>query len=266
MTVDEVKIGFIGFGNMAGAIAEGLISQGVVPAERMFACAGHLDTLKEKCAAMGGVHACADASSVAANADIVFLAVKPAMLETVVKPVKEALCGKIVVSVAAGYDHARFLSEGILTEDTHLICTCPNTPVSIGKGIFIMENKHSLTEAEATLLKELLSPVSLVLFMDTKLLGIGGTVSGCSPAFVAMFIEALSDAAVMYGIPRKIAYQIVEKMMEGTAAMALATEQHPGQMKDAVASPGGTTIRGIASLEEHNFRGAVIDAIKAIEE
>ena len=129
-----------------------------------------------------------------------------------------------------------------------------------------MENKHSLTEAEVTLLKELLSPVSLVLFMDTKLLGIGGTVSGCSPAFVAMFIEALSDAAVMYGIPRKTAYQIVEKMMEGTAAMALATEQHPGQMKDAVASPGGTTIRGIASLEEHNFRGAVIDAIKAIEE
>ena len=101
--------------------------------------------------------------------------------------------------------------------------------------------------------------------MRLKDLVIGAIIGGCAPAFAEVFMEALADAAVMYGIPRATAYPLVSKMLEGTAALQLASGKHPAAMKDDVCSPGGATIRGIASLEEHGFRGAVIDAVKAIQ-
>ena len=257
-------IGFIGFGNMAGAIAKGWIASGL-DAESLYACAGHYEKLQEKCNAMGGVHALRTPEEVAEASEIVLIAVKPYMIADVIGPIREKLAGKIVISVAAGYDFDRYASEKLLPETAHLLCTCPNTPVSIQKGIFVIEQKNSLMEEEYKEVEELLSRISLVIPVASNLLGIAGTVSGCGPAFVALFIEALGDAGVMYGIPRKTAYQMVSRMIEGTAAMQLATGQHPGAMKDDVCSPAGTTIRGIAALEENGFRAAVIDAIKAIQ-
>ena len=114
-------------------------------------------------------------------------------------------------------------------------------------------------------MEELFSHVGLVLTVDTPLLGLAGTICGCSPAFVAMFIEALADAALKYGIPRADAYRMVSQMIVGTGKLQLETGQHPGAMKDAVCSPGGTTIVGVGELEQRGFRGAVIAAIDAID-
>ncbi|SFG33760.1 pyrroline-5-carboxylate reductase [Oribacterium sp. WCC10] len=266
-TIDELKIGFIGFGNMAGATAKGLINSGL-KADNMYAAAGHFDKLKEKCEEMGGINPCKSAEEVAQLSDLVFIAIKPNKIKEVISPVKTILSGekhKTLISVAWGYNFDRYFEEGILKNDTHIICTCPNTPVSINKGIFVVENKHSLNYEEYEMIEELLGRISLVIPVETRLMDVSGTVCGCGPAFADLFIEALGDAAVMYGIPRKTAYRMVSRMLEGTAAMQLSSGKHPGEMKDDVCSPGGVTIKGVAALEEKGFRAALIDAVKAIQ-
>ncbi len=170
-----------------------------------------------------------------------------------------------MVSLAWGYDLARYEKEEIFPDTTHLLCTIPNTPVSVCKGIFVTEKTSTLTDEEQALVQALLEKISLVIPVETAQLNIGGIIGGCAPAFAEVFMEALADAAVMYGIPRATAYPLVSKMLEGTAALQLASGKHPAAMKDDVCSPGGATIRGIASLEEHAFRGTVIDAVKAIQ-
>jgi pyrroline-5-carboxylate reductase len=264
---EVLKVGFIGFGNMAGAIAEGLINSGFA-AVNMYAAAGHFDKLQEKCKEMGGINPVEDVSKIVDVSDIIFIAVKPGKVKEVITPVRAQLSlnGKVIVSVVWGYNYDRYFDEEILVAGTHVICSCPNTPVAINKGIFVVENKHSLSEEEFEIINELLGKISLVIPVETKLLGISGTVCGCGPAFTDMFTESLSDAAVMYGIPRKTAYRMVSRMIEGTSALQLHCGKHPGEMKDEVCSPGGSTIKGVAALEEHGFRGAVIDAVRAIQD
>ena len=156
--------------------------------------------------------------------------------------------------------------EEILAPGTHHLSTIPNTPVAVCEGIVVCERRHSLSEAEWQSVQALLSHVGLVVTVDTAQLGIAGTVCGCGPAFVAMFIEALADAAVKHGIVRADAYRMASQMVVGTGKLQLATGQHPAVMKDAVCSPGGTTIVGVGELERKRFRGAVIDAIDAIQD
>ena len=178
-------------------------------------------------------------------------------------PVREALRGKIVVSVVAGYTFGRY--ERILAEGTPHLSTIPNTPVSVGEGIVVCERRHSLSEEDYARITELLSKIGLVLTVDTELLDIAGTVGGCGPAFVCLFMEALADAAVKHGIARTDAYRMAGQMVAGTGRLLLESGLHPAQLKDAVCSPGGTTIVGVAELERRRFRGAVLDAIDAIE-
>jgi len=195
---------------------------------------------------------------------VVVVAVKPYQVEAVLAPVKGMLAGKVVVSVAAGMTFDRY--EEILAPGTHHLSTIPNTPVAVCEGIVVCERRHSLSEAEWQSVQALLSHVGLVIPVDTAQLGIAGTVCGCGPAFVAMFIEALADAAVKHGIVRADAYRMASQMVVGTGKLQLATGQHPAMMKDAVCSPGGTTIVGVGELERKRFRGAVIDAIDAIQD
>ena len=228
-----MKIGFVGFGNMASAMADGWIAAGVAASD-MCACAGRYDALVERCEARGMV-ACHDAAEVVAASDIVVAAVKPYMIEKVFAPLKDALAKKVVLSVAWTWDSAKW--EQVLPGVAH-ISTVPNTPVSLGKLGAVGE-------------------------LDTSLLFVGGTVGGCAPAFVAMAIEALGDAAVKHGIPRADAYRIVSQMVLGTAKLQLATGQHPAAMKDAVCSPDGATIKGVVALEDAGMRSALVKAIDA---
>ena len=245
-----MKVGFIGFGNMAQALAAGLAASGALQPGQIGACARDRAKLHRNTEPHGFL-AFDDAAGVAGFADVVVVAVKPYQVEAVPAPVKGMLAGKVVVSVAAG---------------THHLSTIPNTPVAVCEGIVVCERRHSLSEAEWQSVQALLSHVGLVVTVDTAQLGIAGTVCGCGPAFVAMFIEALADAAVKHGIVRADAYRMASQMVVGTGKLQLATGQHPAVMKDAVCSPGGTTIVGVGELERKRFRGAVIDAIDAIQD
>ena len=258
-----MKVGFIGFGNMAQALAAGLAASGALQPGQIGACARDRAKLHRNTEPHGFL-AFDDAAGVAGFADVVVVAVKPCQVEAVLAPVKGMLAGKVVVSVAAGMTFDRY--EEILAPGTHHLSTIPNTPVAVCEGIVVCERRHSLSEAEGQSVQALLSHVGLVVTVDTAQLGIAGTVCGCGPAFVAMFIEALADAAVKHGIVRADAYRMASQMVVGTGKLQLATGQQTAVMKDAVCSPGGTTFGGVWELERKRFRGAVIDAIDAIQD
>lgn len=258
-----MKIGFIGFGNMASALADGWVRTGALRPAEIGASARNWEKLRRKTESKGFMPF-VNTAEVVEFADIVVVAVKPYQVDAVLAPVKEALHRKIVVSVAAGYPFEKY--EGILAAGTHHLSTIPNTPVSVGEGIIVCERRHSLTKEEYELVTGLFSKIGMVLSVDTELLDVAGTVSGCGPAFVCLFMEALADAAVKYGITRDDAYRLVGQMVAGTGKLLLQTGLHPGQLKDAVCSPGGTTIVGVAELERRRLRGAVIDAIDAIQQ
>ena len=185
-----MKVGFIGFGNMAQALAEGFAATGALKPCQIGACARDRAKLRRNTEPKGFL-AFDDAARVAEFADMVIVAVKPHQVEAVLSPVKELLAGKIVVSVAAGMTFGKY--ETILAPGTHHLSTVPNTPVAVGEGIVVCERLHSLSDGEWKETELLFSHVGLVMQVDTPLLGLAGTICGCGPAFVAMFIEALAD-------------------------------------------------------------------------
>ena len=214
----NLTIGFIGYGNMAQAIAQGFVDAGVVTGGQMVACAAHYDKL-EKTTAELGVRPLRNALEVVTAADVIII---------------------------------------------HIQCTIPNTPMAVGKGVLVTESVNTLTDDETETFEQLFGPISLIERVDTAHMNIAMVVAGCAPSFTDMYIEALGDAGVQYGLQRATAYRLAAKMVEGVGALYMATETHPGAMKDAVCSPGGTTIKGVAQLEKDGFRGSVIDAVDAI--
>ena len=260
--LNNIKIGFIGFGNMAQAISDGLIFKEAIKPNQIYACANNWDKLctntKNK-----GINPCKTTEELVDKSDIVIIAIKPHLIPEVITPIRENLQQKIVISVAAGYSFEKY--EALLCPGTAHLSTIPNTPVSMGEGIIIAEKRHSLSKEQYKIVEELLSKISLLQLVDSNQLSIAGTLSGCGPAFTSMFIEALADAAVKHGLTRDISYKLASQMVAGTGKLQIATGQHPGQMKDAVCSPGGTTIIGVSMLERKGLRASVIDAIDAIE-
>lgn len=257
-----MKIGFIGYGNMGRAILKGLLAKNTINAENVYACARRFDVLCEK-TAEDGINALKTPVEVVEKADVIILAVKPYQMEEILCSIKNQLKGKIVVSIAAGLEHAWY--KELLGNDINIISTIPNVPIAVGEGIIVCEEEHSLDENQLQIFKELFSSISLIHFATSKNFSTAGTVAGCGPAFVAMFIEALGDAGVKYGLDRKSAYELAAKMISGTSMLYLIDNKHPAEIKDSVCSPGGTTIKGVSALEENKFRNAVISSIDAIE-
>ena len=263
MDIRNASVGFIGFGNMAGAICDGLLMKDVIRPERIFACARDQGKLRAKCDARG-INACSNAAETASSCDIIVLGVLPQQVESVVKENAEALKDKPVFSIAAGIDYARFVSY--LGEGFHHISTIPNTPVAVGEGIIVAEARHSLTPEQLALFEGIFSQIAKIEYFSSDLLSLGGTGAGCAPAFVDVFIEAMADGLVKNGMTRQQAYSIVPQMLIGTAAYMMQSGKHPGELKDAVCTPGGTTIVGISALEETGFRHSLIYAIDKIME
>lgn len=262
LDLSTVRIAFLGFGNMASAMADGWIRSGAVRPEQLGAASRRQDVLEARTKARG-MKAFATCEEAARWADVVVVAVKPHLVEGVVKPIRGILKDRLVLSVAVGrlFD----FYESILEPGTRHLSTLPNTPVSINEGIVICEARHSMTLDDEAFVEQLFAKLGLAEFADEKMMSAAGTLAGCGPAFAAMFIEALADGAVKHGVPRAAAYSLASQMLAGTAKLQLETGAHPGAMKDAVCSPGGTTIIGVAALERKGFRSAVIDAIDAIE-
>lgn len=263
MDVRDKRVGFIGFGNMAAAICDGLLAKKVVDPANIYASARDMDKLKAKCESRG-INACSDAGEAAASSDIVVIGVLPHQVEAVVKGAADALKGKPLFSIAAGIDYARYIS--FLGEGFNHISTIPNTPIAIGEGIIVAEATHSLTGEQVELFEGIFGQIARIEYFSSELLSLGGTGAGCAPAFVDIFIEAMADGLVKNGMGRAQAYSIVPQMIMGTASYFMKSGRHPGELKDAICTPGGTTIVGISALEETGFRYSLIHAIDMIME
>lgn len=261
MDLKQYKIGFIGFGNMAQAIAKGWVLSKEIQPDQLYASARDQKKLALNTDALG-IHAIETNRKLVKSVDIIILAVKPHQIDQLISPLKDILRGKTVVSVAVNYLYEDF--QKILSVETDHLSTLPNTPVAFGDGVLLFEEKHSLTDEKFTYILELFELISQVEVIPTEQMPIAGIITGSAPAFVDLFIEALGDAAVKHGLDRKTAYRLSSQMISGTANLQLKTEKHPGQLKDEITSPSGTTIKGIASLEKNSFRGTIIEAVDEI--
>ena len=284
-------LGFIGMGNMAGAIAAGILQKGLMKKEEVFAYAPHYEKLEANAEKIGFVP-CKDLKGLTAKADTLVMACKPYQIEGVLSEIKEELKGKALISIAAGWNYDKY--EKYLDKSTRLQFIMPNTPAMVGEGVLLFEEKNSKMNdlkyiqpnhynMQTTMsgkivgmkivgcnlipqynIKKLFEALGIVIELPVHLMGIGGALTGCGPAFVDLIIEALGDAGVKYGVPRKQAYEMVSQMILGSAKLQLETGEHPGVLKDNVCSPAGTTICGVDALEHAGIRAGFIDAIDAI--
>lgn len=257
------KIGFIGMGNMAQALVAGFVASGKVKGEDIHAYAPNQEKLATNCQHLG-ICPCSSLAEMAEKSDTIFIACKPYQVEEVVKDLGNVLENKSMVSVAAGWDFNKY--RAILPESTKIQCIMPNTPVSVSEGVLLVAEENNWDPAEKIELLSLLNSVGRVVELPTRLMDAGMAISGCGPAFIDMVIEALADGAVKNGIQRKQAYELVCQTMIGSAKLQLESGIHPGQLKDNVCSPGGLTIKGVASLEESGIRSAFIKAVDKVLE
>lgn len=249
-----MKYGFIGCGNMGGAIATALskATKDIILADPF------------KAEALSAELGCACGSNEeAASSERLFLAVKPQVMGAVLESLQGVLAEKkpMLITMAAGLEIATI--EKMAGTKLPVIRIMPNTPVAVGKGtIQYCRNELVDDAAVADFLSDMRFAGSLD-SIDEKLIDAACSLSGCGPAFAYLFIEALADGAVACGVPRDKALQYAAATVAGAAEMVLTTGKHPGALKDAVCSPGGSTIEGVKALEEHGFRGAVMDCVAA---
>ncbi len=255
-----MKLGFFGFGNMAQAMLKGLLLTKALSPEEIGATALHKDKLRKNCEAFG-IKAYDEAAALAEDSEVFVIAVKPYQLDELLPPLLPQLKDKCIINVAAG---KTFRDIEALLPGTRHISTGPNLAMAVGEGIMALENKHSLQEDDLHFIRETFGKSALLEFVDTDLLGISGSLSGCGPAFTAMYAEALADAGVKHGLKRDAAKRLTAQMLLGSAKLLQGTYE-PSELKDKVCSPGGTTIRGVSALEKAAFRGAVIGALDAVE-
>lgn len=254
-------IGFIGAGNMGSAMIGGICGSGLVTPSNILVSA-HSAATTEKIHAAYGVRTTLSNEEVAATSDILFIAIKPYQFASALPAIAASLkkdC--IIVSVAAGQSIAAI--ESLLGSDIKLVRAMPNTPALVGESMSALCRSSNVTDDELALIKQLFECFGKAEVVTESMMDAVIGVAGSSPAYVYMFIEAMADAAVADGMPRTMAYKFAAQSVLGAAKMVLETGKHPGELKDAVCSPGGTTIEAVASLEAGGFRDTIITAQRA---
>ena len=260
----QKKIGFIGCGNMASAMIGGILSAGALKPEEIIA-SNHTAPKLEKAKEQFGIETTPDNHVVAAQSEIVVIAVKPQFYGKVIEEISDDVPdASVVVSLAPGKKLEKL--QDMFGRDLKLIRAMPNTPALVREGMTAICSGRLVTEEEIGRVSRLFSAFGKTEIVDETMMDAVGAVSGCSPAYVYMFIEAMADAAVMGGIPREKAYTFAAQSVLGSAKMMLETGKHPGELKDMVCSPAGTTIEGVAALERAGFRGTVIEALRVCME
>lgn len=256
-----MTLGTIGCGNMSKAILGGAISSNSLPAEHIL-IKSSTEASTQATANLLGVTACFDLDKLVVSSDVIIIGVKPGVVAEVLSAVKasgKVTANTVFISIVAGLSLSTLESQ--LPAGTKIIRTMPNTPTLVGEGmIAYTPNSHCDAKDEETLKKLLSSAASLAKVPEAHMNAVTG-LSGSGPAYVYTFIEALADGAVKEGLPRAQALELAAKTVLGSAKMVLETGTHPAQLRDNVASPGGTTIAGIAALEENGFRNATIQAV-----
>lgn len=256
----STRYAFIGAGNMAKAMIGGILSSGLATPNCVLASnpsAPKLDALKEE---FGIQTFQQDNAAAAVQADVLVLSVKPYLYETVIAEIRDVIQPEtIVVMIAAGQTLAA--NETRFDKPVKLVRVMPNTPALVGEAMSAVCFNANITPGDRNLVMAMLNSFGKAEEVPEKLMDAVTGVSGSSPAYVYLFIEAMADAAVLHGMPRKQAYTFAAQSVLGSAKMVLETGMHPGELKDNVCSPGGTTIEAVASLEANGLRAAVIDAI-----
>lgn len=256
----KYKIGFIGCGNMAYAIVGGLINNANFSNMQIIAADTSDEALTKACRGYN-IFTTNDNKYVAEHSEVVFLSVKPQYYEEVISDIKNILTpSQIVVTIAPGKT-INWLEERF-ESNTKIVRTMPNTPAMVGEGITGVCRNSLVTDDEFDYVMSLLSSFGIAEPISENLMDAVVSVSGSSPAYVFMMIEAMADAAVADGMPRAQAYKFAAQAVLGSAKMVLETGKHPGELKDMVCSPAGTTIEAVRVLEEKGFRSAIMSAMK----
>ncbi|MDD6275511.1 MAG: pyrroline-5-carboxylate reductase [Clostridia bacterium] len=258
-----MKIGFIGCGNMGGALvraaANAEFADSIFIADNF---AEKVSALAEECKVNAS-----DVSTISNICDYIYIGVKPQMLDELFSEVTALLRKRsgrfVLVSMCAGISIQKV--KNLAGVDCPVIRIMPNMPVSVGKGV-VLGASEGTTDSEKETFEKIMSKVGVFDWIEEKYIDAASAVSGCGPAYAYMFIEALADGAVACGLPRDKAQLYAAGMLAGSAEMVLKTGKHPGELKDTVCSPGGTTIAGVKALEDGGFRASAINSVVAAYE
>jgi len=255
-----MKIGFIGCGNMGGAVMEGILKSGKAEAKDVLITTASNGKNKERCERLG-VNIAENNAQITSTCDVVFLAVKPYIIEGVLNEVKDSWRGEgqLVISVITGWNFARLRSY--IPEGVDILNTMPNTPCLVGEGVFALNMDADLTKEQFAFVEDLIGDLGTVVYIHENQIEALSGVCGCGPAYLYMMIEAMSDGGVAMGLPRDLAIKIAAQAAIGAGKMVLETGMHPGALKDAVCSPKGSTILGVHALEKGGLRAAAMDAV-----
>ncbi|TYH61154.1 hypothetical protein ES332_D07G030900v1 [Gossypium tomentosum] len=257
---ENFKLGFIGAGKMAESIARGVVQSGVMPPQRI-STAIHSNPSRGTPFQSLGISVYSHNTDVVDASDVIIFSVKPQVVKTVVLQLRPLLSKKkLLVSIAAGVklqDLEEWAGHG------RFIRVMPNTPSAVGMGASVMSLGGAATEQDGELVGKLFGAVGKTWKADEKLFDAVTGLSGSGPAYIYLAIESLADGGVTAGLPRELALGLASQTVLGAAAMAVQSGKHPGQLKDDVTSPGGTTIAGIHELEKNGFRGTLMNAVVA---
>lgn len=255
------KIGFIGCGNMGGALVKAAANAGY--ADCIYIC----DHFAEKTDALSkelGVHV-SDSVTIAEECNYIFMGVKPQVIDKAFAEISDILSERddcVLVSMAAGVAIEKIKT---LSKAKHIIRIMPNMPVSVGEGV-VLASRFDVDDKNKDEFNSIMKCAGIVDWIDEKLIDAGCAISGCGPAFVYIFIEALADGAVSCGLPRDKAMLYTAETVLGSAKAVIESGKHPGKLKDEVCSPGGTTIAGVKALEDGAFRSNAMNAVIAAYE
>lgn len=260
-----LKLGFIGAGNMGSAILRGLISAQYITADDMAICDLSARKLEELSDEFPGLTCTESDVELAEMCDMIILAVKPHFMAETIEHIYDELSTKAVISIAAGWTVEQ-LAAALEGAGATWLRVMPNTPAMVGEGMTAICEDTTFDQDDFDFAKGIFDAVGRTVVVPEKLFDGVIAISGSSPAYVFMMIEAMADAGVKEGLTRAVAYEMAAQTLLGSALMVLQTGTHPGALKDAVCSPGGTTIEAVEELERKGFRAAIMDAMKVCAE
>uniref|UniRef100_A0A182PEL4 Pyrroline-5-carboxylate reductase n=1 Tax=Anopheles epiroticus TaxID=199890 RepID=A0A182PEL4_9DIPT len=261
-------VGFIGGGNMAYAIASGLLNKGVVQPEQILVSATNLPNLQKRWSPLGVTQATVNNEEVARKADVIFICVKPQIFPNILddfnKMRNEDCSRKLFVSIMAGVTLERLKTNLEMFQPFTLARAMPNTPMQVGVGctVYCRAKCHQLTDPLYKDMQRMFEALGVAHEVEESKINAVTGLAGCGPAYVYEFIEALADGGVKQGIPRAMAIQLAAQTVMGAAKTVLDTGKHPAVLKDEVCSPGGATIHGVHALEQGSMRGTVMNAVE----
>lgn len=255
-------VGMIGVGNMGSAILRGNVDAGYLKPSQICVFDVSSRKLRDIQEDLPGIQTASDCREVAETADLIILAVKPVYVQDVIDEIHDSLRGKAVLSIVAGWT-VSMLEDSLRGTGCTWLRVMPNTPALVGEGMTALCEDTTFSQDDFDFAKGIFDAIGKTRVLPEQMFDGFTAISGSSPAYIYILIEAMADAGVREGLPRSYAYEMAAQSVLGSALMVLSTGTHPAALKDAVCSPGGTTIEAVAALEKAGFRNAVMEAMKA---